>query len=309
MIPGVPIQRRGHARAKMRFPVKILSVDSGYVREGQGSDFSVGGLFVSLSDPPPIGTIVMIEFDLSPVGDIVKVEGKVIRTVTEDDDADEQNWGAGLELTGLAPEQKGKLHDWVQRLRQFEVGETIAMPPAPDDSATLGKEGPAASEPEVEIIEVEEVASEAPTAEGAEESQPSPGGVPSFADMITPVADLLAPPPENAPTPEGAEVEVRVRIQGFDYMTRHHEVKMTAEGLFIRTEAPLPTGSQVDLEFDSKKDGEVFNGKGEVMRIVTTRIPRDPKLNPGMAIRITASDDATRAFLKVLMDKTAEEAF
>lgn len=104
------------------------------------------------------------------------------------------------------------------------------------------------------------------------------------------------------------QMEVRVRLEGFQYLTRHHQVKMTPEGLFIRTEAPLPTGSRVSLEIQAHGDDRVYRAKGQVMRLVATRVLSKTTATPGMSIRITGCDEATRTFLKSLMPKAADSS-
>ncbi|MCZ6602627.1 MAG: PilZ domain-containing protein [Planctomycetota bacterium] len=116
---------------------------------------------------------------------------------------------------------------------------------------------------------------------------------------------LEAPAPEPEPEVRKSEIEVRLRLQGFEYLTRHQDVKMTSDGLFIGTDSPLPTGSQVDLELEDKADGHVHRVKGRVQTLVTTKIVGKKGPSPGMTIRITGANEQTREFLKGLYQKTA----
>ena len=272
------MQRR-NARARMYFPVILRSEGNKAPMDLCGKDFSPQGLFVLCTIPPALGSLFQIEFDLSPMGGTVTADVRVVRTVTSKEVEDDSQWGAGVEFVQIREEDRASLEDWVQRLRKFEEQESIPMPPP--------------SEPPPDLESVESLFS---ALEGGEEDGPSKAAP----------AEEEATDTKEPPQPD---LEIRVQLEGFDYLTRHHEVKMTTQGIFIRTDSPLPTGSRVTLELDSKSEGEIYRAKGQVMRLVTTRLPETASIIPGMSIRITACSDATRAFLQRLMKKTAEASF
>lgn len=274
------MERRRQGRAGMFFQVALRSHGTRGAIELVGRDFSPDGLFVLTNDPPPAGSRFLIECDLAPVGGRIKAAVRVVRTVTAKDGVDEAEWGAGLEFTEITQEVRACLAEWAAKLRQFEHEESVIEMPGPSDEAAL----------------------------------PAPGAPGGAAPKPVPPSPRTAAPSAPAgragprPLPKG-DVEVRVRLEGFEYLTRHHEVKMTAEGLFIRTEAPLPTGSRVAIELQRTGEEKVYKAKGQVMRLVTTRILRESKVVPGMSIRVTGCSDETRKFLQEMLEKAAEASF
>lgn len=285
----------------MYFQVGLRSHGTVGVIEFMGRDFSPDGLFVLTRDPPPTGSRFRIECDMSPVGGKIRAAVRVVRTVTAAETADHSEWGAGLEFTEISQEIRVSLAEWSAKLLQFQKDESVIEMPAPEEEETeaVGRGG---SEPP------------APPAE-QDLSAPLPGEE-SDSSRAAPVNPLPistlydeAQEESRQPTPPERDVEVRLRLEGFEYLTRHYEVKMTAEGLFIRTEAPLPTGSRVAIELQRKGDEKIYRAKGQVMRLVTTRVPRDTRVVPGMSIRVTGCSDETREFLKEMLERAAEASF
>lgn len=107
----------------------------------------------------------------------------------------------------------------------------------------------------------------------------------------------------SAPKDAPSELEVRIRLEGFDYLTRHQDVQMTRQGLFIETKAPLPTGARVDLEMCPVGEGKVYKAKGQVMRIVTVRLAETSGTEPGMTVRILQCNDEARHYLQSLLEE------
>ena len=117
---------------------------------------------------------------------------------------------------------------------------------------------------------------------------------------LAPIRETSGQPGGPGGDSEGApQVEVRITLEGFNYLTKHHEVRMTPAGLFIGTEAPLPTGSRVDLELQPTGLDTIYKAKGQVMAIVISR-PGDEDDSPGMSIRVTGADEETRRYLQEL---------
>ena len=129
--------------------------------------------------------------------------------------------------------------------------------------------------------------------------------VQDWVDKVAPLPDTSGPPGASG-TDSGSmsPVEVRIRLEGFNYLTKHHDVHMTPAGLFIGTEAPLPTGSRVDLELQPAGDTTIYKAKGQVMAIVTRRAGAEDNA-PGMSIRVVGASEETRNYLQQL--RAAEE--
>jgi hypothetical protein len=127
-------------------------------------------------------------------------------------------------------------------------------------------------------------------------------------EWVTKVAPTKTP--EGAPEASGqtpSELEVRIRLEGFDYLTRHQDVKMTRQGLFIGTKAPLPTGARVDIELCPVGEEKVYVAKGQVMHIVTVRLAETSGTEPGMTVRILQCNDEARHYLQALLEEAIKD--
>lgn len=57
-------------------------------------------------------------------------------------------------------------------------------------------------------------------------------------------------------------------FDSFDQFVQEYVTNISRSGVFIRTETPLPVGSEVDLKFTVLMDGvEIIEGEGEVVRV------------------------------------------
>ncbi len=230
------MQRRERNRAHLFFPVLVQAEGSDRIFEFCGTNFSSGGIFLLMKNPPAVGGTLRLEFDLSPLGGKLEVDATVVRSVTGEDEPDSGKWGAGLKFTSLTEEDELAVREWVLKVAPM-------------------KDGPG----------------------------PAPGG--------GVIGDEEAP--------EAARVEVRIRLDGFNYLTKHQNVRMTPAGLFIGTEAPLPTGSRVELELQPIGEDTIYKAKGQVMAIATPR-PGDDSSDPGMSIRVIGATEETRKYLQEL---------
>lgn len=73
----------------------------------------LGGLFVNTPNPPPVGDVVLLFFEV-PGGE-VRARG-VVR-------ASHPGKGMGLEFTAMSPEARGRLHHLLRRLLSHSSGD------------------------------------------------------------------------------------------------------------------------------------------------------------------------------------------
>ena len=65
-----------------------------------------------------------------------------------------------------------------------------------------------------------------------------------------------------------ARLTINKEFDSFDQFVREYVTNISRSGVFIKTAAPLPVGSQVDLKFTVVMDGiETIEGEGEVVRV------------------------------------------
>lgn len=78
---------------------------------------------------------------------------------------------------------------------------------------------------------------------------------------------------------------------------------ISATGIFVRTLAPEPPGTHLNLRFCP--DGKRFEVEGEVIWVNPFRPGAPDNLHPGMGIRFVTLDDAVRAQLLELIRRFA----
>ena len=65
-------------------------------------------------------------------------------------------------------------------------------------------------------------------------------------------------------------VTINKSFDSFDQFVREYVTNVSGSGAFIRTNAPLPIGTEVDLKFSVVLDSvETIEGVGEVVRVET----------------------------------------
>ena len=77
---------------------------------------------------------------------------------------------------------------------------------------------------------------------------------------------------------------------------------ISATGIFIRTVAPEPAGTHLNLRFEAN---EAFELEGEVIWVNPFRPGEADNLHPGMGVRFHALDDDTEARLLGLIRRIA----
>ena len=82
------------------------------------STMGLGGLFIRVSEPPPVGDIIRLYFEV-PGGEVRA--RAVIRTSI-------QGEGMGVEFTSMGPEARGRLNQLLRRLLR-ELAETEPVEP------------------------------------------------------------------------------------------------------------------------------------------------------------------------------------
>lgn len=78
---------------------------------------------------------------------------------------------------------------------------------------------------------------------------------------------------------------------------------ISATGIFVRTLAPEPPGTHLNLRFCP--DGSVFEVEGEVIWVNPFRPGAPDNLHPGMGIRFVGLDDSLRIQLLELIRRFA----
>ena len=86
-----------------------------------------------------------------------------------------------------------------------------------------------------------------------------------------------AVPAERPDRRHGERITINKQFDSFDQFVSEYVTNLSGEGAFVRTDTPLPVGTEVRLKFSVVLDGiETVEGIGEVVRIAT-----DP---PGMGV-------------------------
>ena len=84
-------------------------------------------------------------------------------------------------------------------------------------------------------------------------------------------------PAERTERRHGERVTINKQFDSFDQFVSEYVTNVSGEGAFVRTDTPLPVGTEVRLKFSVVLDGiEQVEGIGVVVRIAT-----DP---PGMGV-------------------------
>ena len=99
-------------------------------------------------------------------------------------------------------------------------------------------------------------------------------------------------------------VIIRVDCASHDLFVSNHMMNISRGGLFIKTEAPLPRGSEVDLTLDLPGLGQVLRPKGRV--VWTYDIPKGTAhLVSGMGIRFEGLSPESRELLERYVETLA----
>jgi uncharacterized protein (TIGR02266 family) len=80
---------------------------------------------------------------------------------------------------------------------------------------------------------------------------------------------------------------------------------ISTTGIFIRTTTPEPPGTHLNLRFDDDDADDLFELEGEVIWVNAYRPGAPDNLHPGMGIRFTGLDGATKARLYDLVRRIA----
>jgi uncharacterized protein (TIGR02266 family) len=98
-----------------------------------------------------------------------------------------------------------------------------------------------------------------------------------------------------------ARLTINKEFDSFDQFVREYVTNISRSGVFIKTAAPLPVGSQVDLKFTVVMDGiETIEGEGEVVRV---------EQNPsGMGVVFRKLGRYSQRLVERLLTQHAEDA-
>lgn len=86
-----------------------------------------------------------------------------------------------------------------------------------------------------------------------------------------------------------SEFLVRIRVRDSDELTEGQALNLSGGGAFVRSDAPLPRGTQVKLELNLEPIGKVAYVEGTVVW-TRPKMP-DPQFPSGMGIRFDEPDD------------------
>jgi len=99
---------------------------------------------------------------------------------------------------------------------------------------------------------------------------------------------------------------VKVWLEDLDDLTEYMSENLSAGGIFIKTDQPLPVGSKVSLEFSLFEGGmKLIEAEGIVVRIMgkVTGLGRGES---GMAVEFTYIDPESKALIDNIVNKSAE---
>lgn len=106
------VERRRWERTDLVVRVDYKTVDELFSEFAR--NINEGGLFVETESPPPLGTVVDLQFKLPGSSDPVQVSGSVVRTAVGS--ADEPS-GMGIAFGELDTETRQRINELVRRLR------------------------------------------------------------------------------------------------------------------------------------------------------------------------------------------------
>jgi uncharacterized protein (TIGR02266 family) len=190
-----------------------------FVTEYSGN-ISLGGMFVKIADPPPIGTSLEIEFRLDDGLDLIRGRGKVI-WVRDEAPAPEQPAGIGVRFVELTPGSRELIFQVVDRFVRkggtpFDLDEETA---AAVRRAGAGGVSPVVPEPVPEPAAEPEASGAEPDRAAAPEATAAPSaagtrggqaGLPSFDDILLPPSAVAVPPdPQADRSPQVERAAVR----------------------------------------------------------------------------------------------------
>ena len=96
-----------------------------------------------------------------------------------------------------------------------------------------------------------------------------------------------------------SRITINKEFESFDAFVNEYVSNVSRSGVFIRSPAPLPVGTKVDLKFTVMADEiETVEGVGEVVRV-----HQDP---PGMGIVFTELSNYSQAILAALLTAPAK---
>lgn len=89
-------------------------------------------------------------------------------------------------------------------------------------------------------------------------------------------------------------VTINKEFDSFDQFIREYVTNISARGAFIKSDEPLPVGSEVQLRFTIIMDGiETIEGTGEVVRVETNP--------PGMGVVFRELSEYSKRLIEKLL--------
>ena len=110
--PKANEDRRRGDRVELKIPVDYSSVDAFFTEFS--ANINEGGMFVEVDEPPELGTLVQLQFDLPGRSAAIQVEGRVAWT---SDGKDDSSAGVGIEFQNLPSDVRETINKVVRELR------------------------------------------------------------------------------------------------------------------------------------------------------------------------------------------------
>ncbi len=98
-----------------------------------------------------------------------------------------------------------------------------------------------------------------------------------------------------------ASLKIQMRMaQPGDLFRNYHLRDVSLGGMFVKTDAPRPVGTDVELRIDFAQGG-TFEARGKVVRVVRGRDAADHSDPAGIGIEFTAMTDSSRELLQSIL--------
>jgi hypothetical protein len=113
------IHRKTAARGKLRRSTLVTQVQSDhYLSMAFSSDLSLCGMFLETKDPPPVGSPLVVRFNLDDKDGVVNTPARVAYHV--------EKMGMGVLFSELSPAHRAAIEDYVDSHQQFFTTSTAA---------------------------------------------------------------------------------------------------------------------------------------------------------------------------------------
>jgi len=105
-----------------------------------------------------------------------------------------------------------------------------------------------------------------------------------------------------------ADLDIKLGYGSIDEFIERHALNISRGGIFVRTLAPEAPGTPLTLSIALESGEKVIVGKGVVAWTTPPAAPGEPQHPPGMGVRFTELDDASRALVDLVVATRGAEA-